>query len=116
MEINEIYIKTHNNHIMDYFLQTSTTLDDLGFFNASVEHSFTSNQSICLDSVTCQIDHTKVCVGDPTYCNLTLDQYTKLLHDYIAPTSTEWILIFSHSIVFLMGLVSIKFNPPYICG
>ena len=105
---------------MDYLLQASTTMDDLGFFNATVEHSLTSNQSICLDSDTCQIDHTKVCVGDPIYCNLTLDQYTELLNDYISPTSNEWILIFSHSIVFLMGLVSIdiffNLNPPSICG
>lgn len=92
---------------MEYLLQTSTTMNDLGFSNATVGQSLISNQSMCLDIVTCQIDHTKVCVGDPIYCNLTLDEYTELLNDYISPTSTEWILIFSHSIVFLMGLVSI---------
>ncbi|CAO1434913.1 unnamed protein product [Diamesa serratosioi] len=80
-------------------------MDDLGSLNASVEHSLSYNQSLCIDIVSCQIDHTKVCVGDPLYCNLTLDEYTELLNDYIAPTSTEWILIFSHSIVFLMGLI-----------
>lgn len=102
---------------MDYLLKASTTMDDLGFFNESVKHGFSFNQSICLDSVTCQIDHTKVCVGDPLYCNLTRDEYTELLNDYIAPTPTEWILIFSHSIVFLMGLVSIRkyvYIPIYI--
>lgn len=92
---------------MDYLLQASTTMDNLVSFNATVEDNFSSNQSTCFDSVTCQIDHTKVCVGDPLYCNLTRDEYTELLNDYIAPTTTEWILIFSHSIVFLMGLVSI---------
>lgn len=89
---------------MDFLQQAS--MDDLGFFNSTVVHSITTNQSKCFDSVTCQIDHTKVCVGDPLYCNLTRDEYTELLNDYIAPTTTEWILILSHSIVFLMGLVS----------
>ena len=82
-------------------------MDDLGFFNATVERGFTLNQSSCFESDKCQIDHTKVCVGDSLYCNLTRDDYTELLNDYIAPTLTERILIFSHSVVFLMGLVSL---------
>uniref|UniRef100_A0A336M9M0 CSON012390 protein n=1 Tax=Culicoides sonorensis TaxID=179676 RepID=A0A336M9M0_CULSO len=53
----------------------------------------------------CVIDHDKVCVGDPQYCNLTRDQYLELLHEYITPTTSEWILIVSHSVVFIMGLV-----------
>ena len=54
----------------------------------------------------CAIDHTKVCVGEPEYCNLTRSEYEELLYDYISPTVPEWILIFSHICVFLMGLVS----------
>ena len=54
----------------------------------------------------CMIDHDLVCVGDPLYCNLTRDEYMELLHDYISPTLPEWILIFSHCLVFFMGLVS----------
>lgn len=66
------------------------------------------DDSVCNEiSNDCQIDHNIVCVGDPAYCNLTEDEYTKLLFEYIYPTIPEWILIFSHSIVFLMGLVSV---------
>lgn len=66
-----------------------------------------SSQSSCFDSASgCAIDHTLVCVGEEEYCNLTREEYVKLLADYIAPTVPEWILIFSHIVVFLMGLVS----------
>jgi len=55
----------------------------------------------------CVIDHSVYCVGDPLYCNLTREEYLEILYDYISPTVPEWILIFSHVIVFLMGLVRI---------
>lgn len=54
----------------------------------------------------CIIDHNITCVGDPIYCNLTYDEYLHLLYDYIYPSIPEWILICSHAVVFLMGLVS----------
>ncbi|GAB0095139.1 G protein-coupled receptor, rhodopsin-like [Sergentomyia squamirostris] len=57
------------------------------------------------EDLNCIIDHNITCVGDPMYCNLTYNEYMDLLYDYIFPTVPEWILIFSHSIVFLMGLV-----------
>ncbi|XP_021705705.1 orexin receptor type 2 isoform X2 [Aedes aegypti] len=53
----------------------------------------------------CFIDHNVTCVGDPLYCNLTYDEYRQLLMDYIYPSTAEWILIASHSVVFIMGLV-----------
>lgn len=59
---------------------------------------------------TCIIDHNVTCVGDPLYCNLTYDEYMELLYDYIYPSVPEWILICSHAVVFVMGLVSIKPN------
>lgn len=61
------------------------------------------------ENENCMIDHTVVCVGDPQYCNLTKEQYTGLLLEYITPTTSEWILIVSHSVVFIMGLVSIVY-------
>lgn len=54
----------------------------------------------------CFIDHNVTCVGDPLYCNLTNEEYQQLLMDYIYPSTAEWILIASHSVVFIMGLVS----------
>uniref|UniRef100_A0A182PNZ8 G-protein coupled receptors family 1 profile domain-containing protein n=1 Tax=Anopheles epiroticus TaxID=199890 RepID=A0A182PNZ8_9DIPT len=53
----------------------------------------------------CFIDHNVTCVGDPDYCNLTYSEYRQLLMDYIYPSTGEWILIASHTVVFLMGLV-----------
>lgn len=73
------------------------------------------NNSAIYENVTClldaqggcMIDHDVVCVGDPLYCNLSREEYMELLHDYISPTLPEWILIFSHCLVFFMGLVSL---------
>uniref|UniRef100_A0A182NNE6 Uncharacterized protein n=1 Tax=Anopheles dirus TaxID=7168 RepID=A0A182NNE6_9DIPT len=52
----------------------------------------------------CFIDHNVTCVGDPDFCNLTYGEYRQLLMDYIYPSTGEWILIASHTVVFLMGL------------
>ncbi|CRK91360.1 CLUMA_CG005033, isoform A [Clunio marinus] len=56
-------------------------------------------------SEDCVIDHSVVCVGEAIFCNLSREDYENLLYEYIAPTIPEWILIFSHIIVFLMGLI-----------
>ncbi len=75
-------------------------------WNSTVDYS--ENVTLCLESsADCVIDHTKQCVGDPLYCNLTESEYRKLVYDYIWPSVPEWILIFSHLIVFLMGLVNL---------
>lgn len=85
---------------------TSTLAEDL-LTNASTEYLLTTILTTCAESSSdCVIDHSVVCVGEPEYCNLTRDEYEELLYDYISPTTPEWILIFSHIIVFLMGLVS----------
>lgn len=59
------------------------------------------------EDLNCIIDHNITCVGDPSFCNLTYDEYMELLNDYIYPSIAEWILIFSHAVVFIMGLVSL---------
>lgn len=68
----------------------------------------TTPETICneKEDENCTIDHNLICVGDEQYCNLTYDEYTELLNNYIYPTTNEWILIVSHMIVFIMGLVS----------
>lgn len=58
------------------------------------------------ESPDCPIDHTKVCVGDYAYCNLTEEEYRELLVNYITPSISEWILVVSHICVFFLGLVS----------
>lgn len=86
-------------------LATTTEL----FWNYSSTSDYIENQNVTICSETsadCVIDHTKHCVGDPTYCNLTESEYRKLIYEYIWPSVPEWILICSHLVVFLMGLVS----------
>lgn len=55
---------------------------------------------------TCTIDHEKECIGLEQYCNLTYEEYFRLVYDYIKPSNAEWVLIVSHALVFTMGLVS----------
>lgn len=45
------------------------------------------------------------CVGERAFCNYTLEEYIAMLDDYIFPQTYEWILIASHMVVFLVGLV-----------
>lgn len=99
-------------------LVTTTEL----FWNQSstVDYMENSIETTCFEnSPDCVIDHSTTCVGDVAYCNLTEQEYMKLLYDYIWPTVPEWILICSHIVVFLMGLVSVsnlslKFNSVYV--
>lgn len=86
---------------------TTTAVEDLINNTSSVDILLSSVVTICSESgADCAIDHSVVCVGDKEYCNLTKAEYEELIYDYIAPTVPEWILIFSHICVFLMGLVS----------
>lgn len=90
-------------------LMTTTEL----FWNHSSTGDYSENliETTCSESSPdCVIDHSIHCVGDPEYCNLTEHQYMQLLYDYIWPTVPEWILICSHFVVFLMGLVSVALN------
>lgn len=91
-----------------------TTEAASSFFNVSSDYNFTdlAKNFTCSPELddACEIDHTMTCIGDPLYCNLTKDEYIALLEEYIYPTVPEWILIFSHALVFFMGLVSAERN------
>jgi hypothetical protein len=82
--------------------------------NSTAEMNRSSLPALCVGQ-DCPIDHSLVCVGDPEFCNLTKAQYEELLRDYISPSPAEWILIFSHIVVFLMGLVSCSMLRETIC-
>ncbi|CAH2057388.1 unnamed protein product, partial [Iphiclides podalirius] len=45
------------------------------------------------------------CVGSPEFCNLTRDEYVTMLKEYIYPQTYEWVLIGTHTVVFIVGLV-----------
>lgn len=48
---------------------------------------------------------TEECVGDLEYCNMTREDYFRMLNDYIYPQTYEWVLIATHAIVFIIGLI-----------
>ncbi|XP_052748225.1 orexin receptor type 2-like [Galleria mellonella] len=48
---------------------------------------------------------TEECVGDAEFCNMTREDYIEMLNEYIYPQTYEWILIGTHTAVFVMGLV-----------
>lgn len=115
-----LIINPNNNNVSEYYAstvindttqhQSTTNIINNNNLN-SKNDSNTDNYQICdeFEDENCVIDHNVVCVGDSQYCNLTYEQYTGLLLEYITPTTSEWILIVSHSVVFIMGLVSILF-------
>lgn len=45
------------------------------------------------------------CYGQPDYCNMTRREYLDMLNDYIFPQPYEWVLIATHAIVFVIGLI-----------
>ncbi|CAH1640584.1 unnamed protein product [Spodoptera littoralis] len=47
----------------------------------------------------------KPCVGQPDYCNMTRREYLDMLNEYIFPQPYEWVLIATHAIVFVIGLI-----------
>ncbi|XP_026728031.1 orexin receptor type 1-like [Trichoplusia ni] len=48
---------------------------------------------------------TEGCVGDKEYCNMSLEEYMDMLNEYIFPQPYEWVLIATHGIVFVIGLI-----------
>ncbi|CAH0596871.1 unnamed protein product [Chrysodeixis includens] len=48
---------------------------------------------------------TEGCVGDQEYCNMSLEEYMDMLNEYIFPQPYEWVLIATHAIVFVIGLI-----------
>ncbi|CAH0403079.1 unnamed protein product [Chilo suppressalis] len=45
------------------------------------------------------------CVGLADYCNMSKEEYVSMLQDYIYPQTYEWVLIATHTTVFIIGLV-----------
>ncbi|PZC77635.1 hypothetical protein B5X24_HaOG203143 [Helicoverpa armigera] len=48
---------------------------------------------------------TEVCVGQKEFCNLSKEEYVSMLNNYIYPHTYEWVLIGTHTLVFITGLV-----------
>lgn len=120
--ISEIFPSSVINDTTQQATQTLVLLTNIinNSYNEKSDNdsNSTDRMQLCdeFEDENCIIDHNVVCVGDPQYCNLTFTQYTDLLLEYITPTTSEWILIVSHSVVFIMGLVSVKFSILMVTG
>ncbi|CAH0596869.1 unnamed protein product [Chrysodeixis includens] len=56
-----------------------------------------------------EFNDTEECVGMKEYCNLSREEYVSMLNNYIYPQTYEWVLIATHSLVFVTGLVGNAF-------
>lgn len=88
---------TSSSSVMAFDITTTESLAQLFRIDNATEESTT-------DLYTNET-YEEVCVGDPDYCNLTKEEYVALLDEYIFPQPYEWVLIASHSVVFIVGLV-----------
>ncbi|XP_048006735.1 orexin/Hypocretin receptor type 1-like [Leguminivora glycinivorella] len=62
---------------------------------------------IMAEDATTEVDNysTTECPGEEDYCNMTREEYEEMLQDYIFPRPFEWVLITTHAIVFVIGLI-----------
>lgn len=64
------------------------------------------NQSNSTDAGNSKMNVSEdVCIGAAEFCNMSKEEYVAMLNDYIYPQTYEWVLIGTHSLVFVMGLV-----------
>lgn len=76
-----------SKHITEMTTTTERINDFILNHTSTVDYGLYSSATFCPEtSSNCVIDHTKQCVGDPVYCNLTREEYVELLYDYITPT------------------------------
>ncbi|KAL4716475.1 hypothetical protein ACJJTC_015903 [Scirpophaga incertulas] len=68
-------------------------------YNTNIDHEIKKHHK------EIQLATEEPCVGYKEYCNLTKDEYVTMLQDYIYPQTYEWVLIATHSTVFIIGLV-----------
>ncbi|KAF9797785.1 hypothetical protein SFRURICE_017980 [Spodoptera frugiperda] len=62
-------------------------------------------ENITTTEVTPLENITEECVGQKEFCNLSREEYITMLNDYIYPHTYEWVLIGTHTLVFITGLV-----------
>ncbi|XP_026728012.1 orexin receptor type 1-like [Trichoplusia ni] len=56
-----------------------------------------------------ELNSTEECIGIKEYCNLSREEYVSMLNNYIYPQTYEWVLIATHTMVFVTGLVGNAF-------
>lgn len=87
--------KTDNEFEIEEFIINATLNRDS---KEKLEHNNDTESNL-------QYNDTDSCVGDPDFCNMTKEEYLEMLNDYIFPQPYEWVLIATHAIVFVIGLI-----------
>lgn len=96
--------------INDEFLElnvnkTKTTNNEMDASKGNETKEVTSDEDSTTEFYD-QYNYTEEpCVGDPEFCNMTKEEYLLMLYDYIYPQPYEWVLIATHAIVFVIGLI-----------
>lgn len=112
-------------HLVIYILALNTSSDCAEVetipYDLNVEYKLTANLNIDLNTNIGKVKMedfktnqnqimnvttvTEGCVGDDQFCNLTKEEYVEMLNNYIYPHTYEWVLIGTHTVVFIAGLV-----------
>ncbi|CAK1591287.1 unnamed protein product [Parnassius mnemosyne] len=92
---NTDHVKANANELLDKNKTISNDTKDLAI-SSEVEFTTEYDQYNFTD---------EPCVGDPEFCNMTKEEYLEMLNDYIYPQPYEWVLIATHAIVFVIGLI-----------
>lgn len=93
MTEGEIILLNLNNRTLNKF-ESNRTAFEIGRLIDTVE-----------DTTVYENYTEEPCVGDPEFCNMTREEYIEMLNDYIFPQPYEWVLIGTHAIVFVIGLI-----------
>ncbi|XP_053618099.1 orexin/Hypocretin receptor type 1-like isoform X2 [Plodia interpunctella] len=115
---NTLNVDSHFNqmHAVNKRFSNESLIDVIDkFYNNSNEELIDiRNQSdvfgriVNIEDITTEygLNHTEEpCVGDPEFCNMTKEEYLDMLNEYIFPHPYEWVLIATHAIVFVIGLI-----------
>ncbi|KAJ0171633.1 hypothetical protein K1T71_013183 [Dendrolimus kikuchii] len=91
----EVTMLNSNNRTVNK-LDSNRTAIEIGRLTATVEDTTVYENDTYTE---------EPCVGDPEFCNMTKEEYMEMLNDYIFPQPYEWVLIATHAIVFVIGLI-----------
>lgn len=98
LALNNLHIETNAYDVhSEYKHDLNIELSAIG--KATIEELKNDNQVTNTTSVL------EDCVGDIQFCNMSKEEYVQMLQDYIYPQTYEWILIATHTAVFVVGLI-----------
>lgn len=86
---------------VEYKISANLNIDLSSTIGKATKEDFKTNENEIMNTT----NNTADCVGDPQFCNLSREEYVEMLNNYIYPHTYEWVLIGTHTVVFIVGLV-----------